>query len=189
MARIPYFDPALATGKAQTLFANLPDLNIFRMMGHGGNLLYGFLQLGNTLLFRGRLDPVLREIAIIRVGVLSGCEYEIQQHRDIGRRLGVSDALLDAVSDGPTSATLSEDQRLVVLFTDDLFAHVRSSDEFFSAAVERFGPGVVQELVIVVGYYMMTARFIETFEVDLERHGGPIGGDLLDTAQARGGAE
>ena len=39
MARIPYFDPALATDRAAKAYAKLPDLNIFRMLGHSGDML------------------------------------------------------------------------------------------------------------------------------------------------------
>ena len=43
MARIPYFDPAQASGRAAEAYARLPPLNIFRMMGHSGDLMSGFV--------------------------------------------------------------------------------------------------------------------------------------------------
>ena len=52
------------------------------------------MRLGNALLFRGSLDPVLREIAIIRVGRLSKATYELFQHERIGCRAGISEARL-----------------------------------------------------------------------------------------------
>jgi hypothetical protein len=45
-------------------------------MAGGEDLLRAFVHLGNHLLFKSKLPPVLREIAILRVGALSmraGC--------------------------------------------------------------------------------------------------------------------
>ena len=87
MARIPYFDPAQARGRARDWYGKLPPLNIFRMMGHSGEMLDGFVRLGNQILAFSEIDPVLREIAIVRVGVLSNARYEVHQHEAISRRL------------------------------------------------------------------------------------------------------
>ena len=57
--------------------------------------------MGNYLLFKSKLDPILREIAIIRAGVLSKAKYEVHQHERIGRDLGMSDALIRAIHKGP----------------------------------------------------------------------------------------
>ena len=55
-------------------------MNIFRMLAGGEGLLRAFSRFGNHLLFKSKLDPVLREIAIVRVGVLSDATYEVYQH-------------------------------------------------------------------------------------------------------------
>ena len=60
--------------------AKLPPLNIFRMLAGGEGLLRAFSRFGNHLLYKTALDPVLREIAILRVGVLSDATYEMHQH-------------------------------------------------------------------------------------------------------------
>ena len=73
MARIPYPDPDTFDADTRSLLDKLPPLNLFRMMAGGGALLNNFVRLGNHLLFKSELDPVLRELAIIRVGVVVGC--------------------------------------------------------------------------------------------------------------------
>ena len=96
MVRIPYFDPANADGKLKETIDKLPGLNIFRMMAHSDGLLAKFTGLGNHILGRAKLDATLREIAIIRVGVLSKASYEVHQNARLGRQSGMSDALLNA---------------------------------------------------------------------------------------------
>ena len=71
MARIPYPDPIELTEETAEFLGRLPALNIFRMLAGTEGLLQAFTRFGNHLLYRSELDPVLRELAILRVGVLS----------------------------------------------------------------------------------------------------------------------
>jgi 4-carboxymuconolactone decarboxylase len=168
MARIPYFDTQNATGRAATAFEKLPPLNIFRMMGHSGELIDGFTKLGTQILNFTSLDPVLREIAIVRVGVLSKASYEVYQHERISRRMGMSDALIAAIHEGPAAAALDDAQREVMAYADDVVANVRASDATFEPLKARLGYKALQELTITIGYYMLVSRFLETFDVDIE---------------------
>jgi len=168
MARIPYFDPAQAKGRAKNWYAKLPHLNIFRMLGHSGEMLDGFVRLGNQILAFSRLDPVLREIAIVRVGVLSKATYEVFQHERISRQVGMDDATIKAIHEGPDAAAFNELEKMVMRFTDDVVANVRAGDATFKPLAERLSHQEMQELTITIGYYMMVSRFLETFDVDLE---------------------
>lgn len=168
MARIPYFDPAEAEGRAKKAYEKLPRLNIFRMMGHAGELLDGFNRMGSQILYFTRLDPILREIAIIRVGVLSKATYEVWQHERIGRQLGMSDALIAAIHEGPDAAAFSDIQRDIVRFTDDVVHNVRASDRTWAPLAARLSHKELQELTLTIGFYMMVSRLLETFDVDIE---------------------
>src|SRR5678816_1914688 len=88
MARVSYPDPKTLSSETQDYLGKLPPLNLFRMMAGGEGLLRAFVQLGNHLLFKSTLSPVLREIAILRVGALSNARYEVFQHERIARGLG-----------------------------------------------------------------------------------------------------
>lgn len=175
MARIPYFDPAMATGHAKTAYGKLPALNIFKMLGHSGDMLEAFRLFGNQILVHSKLDPVLREIAIVRVGVLSHANYEVYQHEEISRRIGMSEAKIRAIHEGPWAADFSEVERLVMLFTDDVVANVRASDMTFNPLAARLSHQEMQELVITIGFYMLVSRFLETFDVDIETGETPVG--------------
>jgi len=168
MARLPYPDRATLSAKTEEFLGKLPSLNIFRMMAGGEGLLAAFVRLGNHLLFQSKLDRVLREIAIIRVGVLSKASYEIFQHERIGRGLGMSEALLAAIHRGPDDPGFDDLQRLVMRFTDDVVHNVRASDETFQPLVARLSLQELQELTVTIGYYMTASRFLENFDVDIE---------------------
>ena len=174
MARIPYFDPETATGRAAEAYEKLPALNIFRMMGHGGDLIETFSRMGAYLLNFTSLDPILREIAIVRVGVLSNAGYEVYQHERISRRIGMSDELIAGIHEGPMAAVFDDAQREVMAFTDDVVANVRASDATFEPVRRRLGDKAIQELTMTVGYYMMVSRYLETFDVDIEVGEAPV---------------
>ena len=178
MARIDYFDLSKATGRAAKHFETKPrmlQMNLFRMLGHSGELLDGWTRLGVQILSFTELDPVLREIAILRVGFLSKASYEVHQHRRVAREAGISDALVDAIEAGPDSPGLEESQRLTLRFTDEVVKDVRVSDATFAALARHLPPKQLQELLVTIGYYMMVCRFLETFDVDIEDHEIPSG--------------
>ena len=78
MPRLPYYEVENASGKhAEFLDKLKPHLNIYRMLANSEAGLKGFVRMGNALLYRCELDPVLRELAIIRVGRLSRAAYEV----------------------------------------------------------------------------------------------------------------
>ncbi|HMM15106.1 MAG TPA: carboxymuconolactone decarboxylase family protein [Parvibaculum sp.] len=171
MARIPYFDPAQAEGRAREAYRKLPPLNIFRMLGHSGDMLDAFVKLGNAILVFSKLDPILREIAIVRVGVLRGSTYEVHQHERISRQLGMSEEKIRAIHEGPEAAAFNEMERLVMRFTDDIVKNTRASDATFDPLAAKLSHRELQELVVTIGYYTMVSCFLETFDVDIEEKG------------------
>ena len=72
MARIDYCDPARLDERTAGIVAKNRNANIFRMMAHSPDYLRQYCRLGAAIRFRGELDPVLRELAITRTGIL--CE-------------------------------------------------------------------------------------------------------------------
>jgi len=171
MARIPYPDPASLQPDVRETLGKMAPLNIFRMLAGGQGLMPAFLKLGNYLLFKSKLDPILREVAIIRVGVLSKATYEVHQHERIGRDLGMSEALIEAMHAGPTHPALNEMQKLVMLFTDDVVKNVRAGDATFKPLLEKLSLQEMHELMITIGFYMMVSRFLETYDIEIEPKG------------------
>ncbi|KAK6020274.1 alkylhydroperoxidase AhpD family core domain protein [Ostertagia ostertagi] len=129
----------------------------------------GFLRMGNGLLYRCELNPVLRELAIIRVGRLSRTAYEVFQHERIGRDVGVTEDKIAALRDATIEAPAFDDNEKAVLrYTDDVVRNVRASDKTLKAVQAFLTPGALVELTLTIGYYMMVCRFLESMGVDGE---------------------
>jgi alkylhydroperoxidase family enzyme len=178
MARIPYPDRAELEPATVEFLDRLPDLNIFRMLAGGEGLLAAFTRFGNHLLYKSALDPVLRELAIMRVGVLTGAAYELHQHDGISRRIGIDEGLIAAVREGPDAPAFDDLQRLVIAYTDDITRNVRASDATFEPLAAQLGRRELQELTVTIGFYGAVARYLETFGVDIETEGQTAGLDV-----------
>src|SRR3954464_2916519 len=100
MARIPYPDRDELGEKQREALDALPPLNVFRMLSHAQSAFRPYLRFGGALLADLDLDPVLRELAILRTARLIEAEYEWVQHVAIGRAAGIGDAQLAALEAG-----------------------------------------------------------------------------------------
>src|SRR5689334_23027394 len=90
MPRIPYPAPGQVDEQTRERLAGVPPLNVLRMLSHSGPVFAGFSVFGSRILHDTNLDPVLREMAIVRVGHLSKSAYELAQHNRFIADLGVS---------------------------------------------------------------------------------------------------
>ncbi|MBI3197498.1 MAG: carboxymuconolactone decarboxylase family protein [Rhodospirillales bacterium] len=170
MPRIPYYEVENATGKHAEFLGKLgTHMNIYRMLANSENGLKGFIRMGNALLYRCELDPVLRELAIIRVGRLSRAAYEVFQHERIGREAGVAEEKIAALRDATIEApAFTDNEKAVLRFTDDVVRNVKASDRTLKAVQAFLTPGALVELTLTIGYYMMVSRFLETAGVEGE---------------------
>ncbi len=168
MARVEYGDPSKLEGISAKAFENAPPINIFRMLAHSGPMFGRFMQFGQGILQESAIDPQLRELAILRVGHLCGAAYEVQQHEAISRHMKMREDLIAAARTGETK-DLTDIERQVMAFTDEVVKDVKASDATFNPLIETLGIQQVQELIMTIGFYMLVSRFLETFEVDLEK--------------------
>ena len=170
MPRIPYAnaDDPILDPDAAALLAKLPPLNVMRLMAHGGQAFGAFTRLGSALLYKGKLDPVLREMAIVRVGILCDAAYEVFQHDQISRDVGIAEDKLQALRVGPDDPIFDDTERVVLRLTDDVVKNIKASDETFAAAAAIFDHQEMVELVMCIGFYIMTSAFLENFEVEIE---------------------
>ena len=169
MARMPYADVDGLPDVSRSLLGPEP-LNITRMMvGASPRVAHGFTAFASALFKADALPPRLREIAILRVGHLSGSAYEVYQHEALGRILGLTDEDFQAIAAGGAAAErLGQDAVDIVAFVDDLVHNVRASDATLDAVRKHLNQQQVLDLILAVGCYMMVCRFLETTGVDLD---------------------
>ena len=180
MARLPYADPERAPEPVRRALDAVPSLNVFRMVANAETAFRPWLAFGGALLSSLELDARVRELAILRVGRLSGAEYEWVQHVPIALAVGASQEQVDAVDRGEIDDdSLGDAERAALRFTTEVVREVRASDESLAAlAAAGLSPREIVELVLVIGQYMLVARVAETAGIELDEPA-----DVLDSSR------
>ncbi len=168
MARIDYTDRAKVSDRTREILDKNRNANIFRMMAHSPRYLEQYCRLGRAIRSEGELDPVVRELAITRTGILCEAPYEVVAHKRIGKSVGVTDEQNAALEDWKSATCFDDTQRAALAFTDEAVKLPRPSDATFNAIKEKLTPRALVELQLSIGFYVMTSKFLETFAIDLQ---------------------
>jgi len=168
MSRVPYPDPANLSDKARERLEQGAPLNLLRMMCQAETAFIGYSRMGRPLLRRGLLNPHLRELAILRVGYLTSSVYEQFQHVALARAMGMAEDKIEGTAIGSASPVFSEQEAGLLRFVEETFNDLRVSDPTFAEAQRHFSSAELMELSIVTGFYVMTAGFLMTFDIEPE---------------------
>jgi 4-carboxymuconolactone decarboxylase len=168
MPRIPYPSPDALDDEARHIMESVPPINVLRMLSHSGPLLAGFREFGRRILYSLELDPVLREMAIVRVGHLCKCAYELAQHERFIAELGVPIAKIAALAIGTSQENLAPVEKAVLAFADDVVTNVRAGDATL-ADLHRYLPDrQIIEVIMTAGCYRMLCMMLESAGVEIE---------------------
>ena len=165
--RIPLPTDDELTPEDREILTRLPPLNVFRMVAGTQRGLRPFLQLGSAVLSNS-LDARRREIAVLRVAHATSAGYERAQHERLARQAGVTEGEIDAIATEEPVSSLDEEAKLICRVADEVSRDVRLSDETLEQLVERYGEREAAEVILLVSYYNMVSRFLESTRVELE---------------------
>ena len=170
MARLPYVNPDTAAEPVQRALERVPPLNVFRMVANAETAFRPWLAFGGALLSSLQLDPVVRELVILRVARLSDAEYEWTQHEPIALAAGANREQVTAIDRGALDdGSLGDGERAALRFATEVVRDVRASDESLQALTAAgYSPREVVELLLVIGQYMMVARVAETAGIEVD---------------------
>ena len=168
MARVPYLDRSDLAAEHRDLLAR--NINLFRAMVHSPNGARAFHGLGEFIRHKSRLDPRLRELAILQVGYLTKSEYEYTHHIKIGRDFGVSDDDIRAVAEETAGrpGKLEPLERTVLRAAREMTQGFAISDETFAALKRDLDHERLTDLVLTIAFYNGVVRFLATMQIDNE---------------------
>ena len=178
MARLPALDPADAEPRVRSALERLPPLAVFATVANAQGTFVDWLRFGRDCLDGRWFDPMLRELAILRVARLTpGAQYEWAQHVPILLAVGGSHAHVAALeADDVDADVLGEVGRLVVRFTGQVVLDASPDDATFAAMSARFTPAEITQLLLVIGQYMMVGRVMATAQLEVD---AVLGADVL----------
>ena len=168
MARVPYLQKSDLAAEQQDLLAR--NITLFQALVNSPNAARAFSALGQFIRFKSRLDPRLRELAILQVGYLTRQPYEWSHHIKLGREFGVSDGDIRALiadSDGKAN-DLEPLAKLVLLGAREMTRDLAISDATFKALHAHLGEEHLLDLTITIAFYNAAVRVLNTLKIDVE---------------------
>jgi alkylhydroperoxidase family enzyme len=133
---------------------------------HSEAVALGWVQMFVGLASGCNIDLRIREIALLRVGVLTRARYQSFQHRKIALgKAGMTLAEVNAVANWRDSVQFSVKERAVLAYTDAMTDQVQVPDAVFVALRAHFTESEIVELTANIAGYNMVTRFMEALEL------------------------
>jgi alkylhydroperoxidase family enzyme len=168
MARVPYLEPSALAPEDQDLLKR--PISLFKALVNSPKAARAFSGLGGYIRYGSKLDPRLRELAILQVGWIARSPYEWSHHVKLGHDFGVSDedvqALIDDTAGKPT--TLDALSKLVLKAAREMTVDGAMTDTTFTALQAELGDELVVDLTLAIGFYNAVVRVLATLRIDVE---------------------
>lgn len=168
MALVPYLSESDLAPDDRPLLKR--PINLFRALANSPGALRSHSVLGEWIRWQCRLDPRLRELAILQVGYLAASRYEFSHHVHIGHQFGVTDDDIDglvAATEGGESG-LGEIESAVLAAARQLSAGTRIDENTWETLARHLDHGGLVDLVMVISFYNGVVRMLAGLQIDVE---------------------
>lgn len=160
--------------RARTIFADMPRMlrsppDIVSAFAHHPPLLAAFTGLLAYVYSDDySLPPHDREVIVLRTGVRCDSPYELAHHIRVAHRIGMTDAEIDMVREGPGAAGLPPFDALLVRAVDELHEHQMLSRETWDELARSYAACQLLDLVFTVGKYTLVAMIANALGLEDE---------------------
>lgn len=169
--RIPLvpLEEALRIGKEAGLPERMARGSAFRTLAHNPELLKAVFGQLTTLLFKNRFDTRLRELMIMRIGWVTGSEYEWTQHWRFATTAGIPPEDVLAVRDWRNSDRLTAADKAVLAATDESLTGKAISDATWAEVTKHITDTAEQvEFVVALGNWTLFSILLRNLGIPLE---------------------
>jgi alkylhydroperoxidase family enzyme len=157
MARVPY--------------ADIKDgINIRRALANSPKAAEKNSALAMYIRHESKLDPRLREMAILQVGYTARCVYEYAHHIELSRGFGVSDDDIRAIADESAGKPTRLDPltKAVLRAAREMTVGTAIEDATWGLLKQTLDDERAVDLVLAIAFYNATVRILDSLKVDLE---------------------
>lgn len=142
--------------------------NVFGTLIRNVPLIKAYSPFGIYTLRGSSLDPLERELIILRTSVNVGSDYEWHHHHHIGLRVGLDEATMQKIKDKTSLG--NPDYDLLMQFTDELTSNFKMSDASWTAMNAKYGFEQTLDAIFTVGSYMALSMALNSCGVQIETH-------------------
>ena len=168
MARLPYLEADQVAPEYRDMLKR--NTNLHKLLVNSPDMARAFSGMGSYIRFNSKLDPRLRELAILQVGWMEKSEYEFTHHVKIGREFGVTDADIEgmmAETAGKPSA-LEPLARAILKGAREMVRDLAMSDATFAEIKKELSNEHMTDLVLTIAFYCAVVRVLATMKMDNE---------------------
>jgi alkylhydroperoxidase family enzyme len=168
MARLPYLEADQVAPEYRDMLKR--NTNLHKLLVNSPDMAKAFNGVGNFIRFKSKLDPRLRELAILQVGWLERSEYEFTHHVKIGKEFGVTDADIQALMDETAGkpSKLEPLARAILKGAREMVKDLGMSDATFAEIKQHLSNEHMVDLVLIIAHYCAVVRVLATMKIDNE---------------------
>jgi alkylhydroperoxidase family enzyme len=168
VAMVP-LERAQQLGAEIGLPAPMTTRSAFRTLANNPPLLKAVFGQLSALLLHNTFDTRLRELMIMRIGWVTGSEYEWTQHWRVATAAGIPPEDLLAVRDWQGSDRLTAADRAILQATDETLAGQAISDATWAEVVKHVpDPAQQVEFVVAMGNWTMFSILLRNLRIPVE---------------------
>ncbi|MCC6775869.1 MAG: carboxymuconolactone decarboxylase family protein [Hyphomicrobiales bacterium] len=172
MNRIQEIPPDKLTPEQSKVFEQLTAgrgriLGPYKIWIHSPTIASGMEHIGTFLNKRGSLSSREVEIGILLIAQHWQGEYVRAAHIKLGKEVGLSHEIIDAVLAGRDPKLTDPHERAVHAFASALISGRKLSDGEFAEIEKTLGRAGVAEVLVLIGYYTSVALGMKVHEVPI----------------------
>jgi AhpD family alkylhydroperoxidase len=171
MVRIPLVDPN-ATPEIAALVEKIRgarggQLHVFyQALLHSPDLAAAWFEFNNAVRFQTTLDDRTREIVIMRVATLTGCDYVWKVHETkYAGAAGLTSQQVAALRDWRKLGGFDAREQALLAYIDAMTRDVAVPDPVFAELGRHYSTRETAELTVLVGAYNMQTRVLRAFDI------------------------
>ena len=168
MARLPYLEAEQIAPEYRDMLTR--NTNLHKLLVNSPDMARAFSGIGSYIRFGSKLDPRLRELAILQVGWVEKSEYEFTHHVKISRDFGVTDADIEGViaETAGKPSTLEPLAKAILKGAREMVRDLAMSDETFAEIKGQLSDAHMVDLVLTIAFYCAVVRVLATMKIDNE---------------------
>ena len=172
MARVPYVEEQdhheLAPLIERIKGVRGKVVNLYKVLLNSAPIMEGWLDMFGAIRRKAKLGGRYRELAIMRVAILNGADYEYRAHLPHALREGLSAEQIAALKAWQLSPLFDATERAVLAYADTMTEQVQVPDELFAEVQRHFDARELVELTASIAGYNMVSRVLVALQVGHE---------------------
>jgi AhpD family alkylhydroperoxidase len=175
MARISLIDenatPDIAALAGKIRGARGGQLHVFyKALLHTPALASAWFDFNNAVRFRTGLDDRVRELVIMRVAALTGCDYVWRVHQaQYAGPAGVTPQQVEALRDWRKSGLFGPKESALLAYVDAMTRDVTVAEDVFKSLREHYSEREVVETTVLVAAYNMHTRLLKALDIQPDK--------------------